>query len=142
VLTDVQLEALLVEAHRAIEEAATQAAEVIAGVRAVPDLAYPPNGGLTEAEASLVNAGMRGAEAVAALRKIVADAAAAPLFRLLTLIDGVADPEDWKGNWLPLDLRDAPEETDQPMLHDALFESYWAWVERRGDRGWRLDSAE
>jgi hypothetical protein len=141
VLTDAQREALLVEVHRAIEEAATQAAEVIAGIGAVQDLDYPPNGGLTETEASSLRAGARGVEAVAALRKIVADAAATPLFKLFALIDGVADPEHWDGEWSPIELSDAAEDADQPMLHDALFESYWAWVERRGDPGWRLDSA-
>ena len=141
-LADAKREALLVEVHRAIEEAATQAAEAIAGVTPVPDPAYPPNGGLSEAEASLITAGARGAEAVGAIRKVIADAAAAPLFRLFALIDGVGDPEAWNGNWLPLELREAPEGTYQPMLHDELFESYWSWVERRGNRGWRLDSAE
>lgn len=141
-LADAKREALLVEVHRAIEEAATQAAEAIAGVTPVPDTAYPPNGGLSKAEASLITAGARGAEAVGAIRKIIADAAAVPLFRLFALIDGVGDPDEWNGNWLPLELCEAPEDADQPMLHDELFESYWAWVERRGDRGWRLDSAE
>ncbi len=141
-LTDAKRGALMVEVHRAIEEAATQAAEAIAGVKPVRDLAYPPNGGLNELEVSLIKAGARGAEAVGAIRKIVADAASVPLFRLFALIDGVGDPEQWQGDWLPLELRDAPDDTDQPMLHDELFESYWSWMERRGNRGWRLDSAE
>jgi hypothetical protein len=141
VLSDEKREALLVEVHRAIEQAATQAAEAIAGVRPVPAFGYPPNGGLNDAEASLLRAGARGAEAVPALRKVIADAASVPLFRLFTLIDAVGDPDDWEGDWLPLQLREAPEDEDQPMLHDELFESYWTWVERRGDPGWRLDSA-
>lgn len=141
-LSDGRREALLIEVHRTIEEAATQAAEVIAGVQPIAAVGYPPNGGLSEAEASLVRSGGRGAEAVPALRKIVAEAASAPIFRLFTLIDGVGDPEDWDGEWSPIELREASDDEDQPMLHDELFESYWAWVERRGDPGWRLDSAE
>jgi hypothetical protein len=141
--TEAQREALLVEAHRAIEEAATRAAEMIAGVRPLEELAYPPNGGLTGAEESALSDGATGPDAVAPLRKIIADAAAAPLFKVFALIDGVADPEDWDGDWLPMQLSEIEEGDVEPeMLHDAFFDAYWTWVGQRPDEAWRLDTTD
>jgi len=142
-VADARRAALLVEVHRAIEEAASQAAELLAGVSSEPDLAYPPNAGLDATELSSLAQASARPEAVAAIRKVVADAAAAPLFHLFALMDGVTEPDDWQGEWLPVDLSDASEDAPaRPMLHDDLFESYWSWVAKRPNVGWRLDTAD
>ena len=142
-LTDARRAALLVEVHRAIEQAAGQAAELLAGVSSEPDLAYPPNAGFSAPELSTLTQGLAGPEAVGAIRKVVADAAAAPLFHLFALMDGVAEPEDWQGEWAPVDLSETPEDGPaKAMLHDEFFETYWSWVAKRPNVGWRLDTAD
>jgi len=142
-ISDARRAALLMEVHRAIEEAASQAAELLARVSAEPNLAYPPNAGLDATARSVLTQAPSRPEAVAAIRKVVAAAAAAPLLHLFALMDGVAEPDDWQGEWPPVDLADATDDDPaRPMLHDELFESYWSWVAKRDDVGWRLDSAD
>jgi hypothetical protein len=139
-LTDQQRNALFVEVHREIEAAAVKASDAIAGLRPV-DIVYPPNGGLTPSEHAALAAGLRGPELQAALRKIIADAAATPLFTFLTLLDGVADPVSFPGPWLPFHIAEATDdEHEHLMLHDVLFDSYWLWRDRRPDPGWCLDT--
>ena len=140
-LDDKQREALFVTVHREVEAAATKAAEVIAGQMARPDLAYPPNGGLTPAEGDALAAVSLGPEAQAAVRKVVADAAAAPLFAFLSLLDGVADPDRFDGSWGPFHIAPATDaEYESLMLHDVLFDTYWLWRDRRPNPGWALDT--
>ncbi len=68
---------------------------------------------------------------ISAIRKIVADAAAYPLFHLFALFDGVADPSGLK-EWFGVDLC-SPSEEDRDLLHDHFFETYWDWVKKRGN---------
>ena len=109
-LDDKERAALFLELHREIELTAHRAAEVLAGLKAPGDVLYPPNGGLTDRE--LAGFGRGGADAVAAYRKIVADAMAGPIHRLLCLI------------------------------HDVFYDTYWLWRDRRPDPGWALDTFE
>jgi hypothetical protein len=141
VLNDKQREALFLAVHREIEAAATKAARVIAGRSPGGDLAYPPNGGLTAAEGGALASVSLVPEAEAAVRKVVADAAAAPLFSLLSLLDGVTDPEGFEGPWGAFHVAPATDtEYESLMLHDVFFDTYWLWRDRRPDPGWSLDT--
>ncbi len=141
VLTDKQRDALFVEVHREIEEAATRAAEIIAGVKSPTAVAYPPNGGFTTEERAYLGNAATAPGAVAALRKVIADAAATPVFKLLSLLDGVSDPEAFDGKWGAFHIAPATDtEHEELMLHDVLFDTYWLWRDRRPNPGWSLDT--
>jgi hypothetical protein len=134
-------DALFIEIHRAIEDAATRTA---AALRAgTMDLSYPPNAGLSAAERAALESLSVTPDLETALRKVIADASSVPLFRLFTLLDGVGDPEGYGDLWLGLVLS-RPGEDEEPgeMLHDEFFESYWEWRKRRPDPGWKLDAYE
>lgn len=131
-LEEVRSVVLLLEMHREIEAAATKAVgELIKGEH---NLQYPPNGGFTERERLALKSMPKSPELESALRKIIADAAAWPLFHLFCLADGVIDPDVNALSQVPQD--------DGMMLHDALYDSYWAWRKQRPDPGWRLDNYE
>jgi hypothetical protein len=98
VLSDAQFEALMAEIHAAIEEAAVEAVEAL-GPDGKPDPIYPPGVALTEEERAALAAVNPGS----ALRKLIADAAAKPMFRLFALLDGLADP-DVDDFWPPWEL--------------------------------------
>ena len=140
-LTEKQRTALLTDLHREIESVATRAVRVMAGTRETPDLAYPPNGGLTPVESAAL-ASIPGNPALeSALRKMVADAAAGAVFHLFCLIDGVADPINYEGTWMPLPVGKG-KDADGGMLHDQFVDSYWHWRKQRPDPGWLLDNYE
>src|SRR5689334_13009335 len=94
---------LLVEAHRYIERAADETVDKVGrGRRSAiqqnllidPEalVAYPPNGGLSDEEDEALRSMQLSPVQRAALRKVVADGAAAALFHFLNLIDGTGDP--------------------------------------------------
>jgi hypothetical protein len=143
-------EVLLIETHRAIRSAAVAAVAKIGNAQLpVPGLgagilqagaiiSYPPadavNRGLSEAEVEAVAKVELTADARSALTKIVADAAASAFSEVFCLLDGVADPqvqrvEEWYGATL-----DERGETNDQMLHDAFFESYWKYRALVGER--------
>jgi len=98
---------------------------------------------LRDEDAAVLRSASQGAVALPGLRKIIADAMAAPVFRLCCLIDGVADPDDAEGAWPTFHLAEADENAHEHlMLHDAFFDSYWLWRDRRPDPGWKLDTFE
>jgi hypothetical protein len=133
-LEDIDRHALFNELHRSIEQSATVTVEQL--MAGSPDLSYPPNHGLTaEEEAALATIDKTPAMA-SALRKLIADSAAAPIFELLCLVEGVTDAE------IPEDVQEADERVKELMLHDGFNESYWAWRRRRPDPGWKLDTYE
>lgn len=122
------------ELHRTIERSA--AAAVAHLMTGTPDLAYPPNHGFSRDETAAIASIPKTPAMESALRKLVASAAASPVFHLLCLADGVADPA-------PLaDVQDSDSTVAGLMLHDGFYESYWAWRRRRPDPGWRLDAFE
>ena len=136
-MTNDELDSLFLEIHREIESAGSRAAEHLSR-GAAPELTYPPNCGLTPAELDALRTIRHTPVLESAMRKVFADAAAAPIFHLLCLLDGVADPVDFDRPWSPTALHS--DENDL-MLHDRLGESYWAWRERR-TADWRLDTLD
>src|SRR5205823_11394396 len=133
-LTEYQRKALFLEIHRAIESNATYVAGKLSAAQP-PGLCYPPNGGFTDAEQRALRQLPAGKDLESALRKVIASAAYGPLFRLFCLLDGVGDPQDYDGVWLGAVIEPVPDddeepEEEQPMLHDALCETYWDWREK------------
>jgi hypothetical protein len=135
VLSDAQFEALMVQVHKEIEDAAVQAVSALSGGK--PDLFYPPNAGFTAEEQEALAALPAPSPALAgALRKVIADAAAKPLFGLFVMLDGVSEPEG-VDDWPVWEL--TPSREDNENFHDEWLDAYWTWRERRPDPGWRLD---
>ena len=122
---------LLVGMHQAIAEAADTALAMIenSGIEPI----YPPGVELSDREISSV-ANLRLSEDTrSALRKIVRDAAGRPVFHLLALVDGVADPDHWMQSdpWLGLDISPRKQGArDSQMWHDDFFETYWDFESR------------
>jgi hypothetical protein len=136
-MTDAIRAALLREAHHSIAEAAD------AGIARITDakggavtLDYPPadqqsvDHMLTAAEATALARIAASDAASTGLRKLLREAASAPLFHLFSLLDGVADPRDWDGNvWSGADLVPSQDDEDREMLHDAFLDSYREFVD-------------
>ncbi len=133
-LKDIDRNALFHEMHRSIEEAATVAVNQLTAGE--PQLTYPPNHGLLPDELAALDAIPKTPAMERALRKLIADAAAYPIFHLLCLTDGVSDPTEVS------DVDERDRVAAAMMLHDGFYESYWAWRRRRPDPGWRLDAYE
>jgi hypothetical protein len=129
--------ALLVELHRAIDEAADAALDVIES-RGI-ELVYPPGVKLTAEEIAALAELRVSPAARSALGKVLRNEAAGPLFELFTLVDGVSDPRGWPGpeTWLGVVLTPrvadgSDEDEGRPeMWHDQLFESYWEYQRAR-----------
>lgn len=139
-MTEKQRTALMTDLHRQIESAAVRAAQAIVGSQETPHLTYPPNGGLTPVERAALTSLTRSPALDSALRRVVADAAADAIFHLFCLLDGVADPINYTGTWMPLPV--GKGNADGGMLHDEFMGSYWEWRSQRPDAGWRLDNFE
>ena len=138
-LAEEQRQALLVDLHRSIEESASETVEWLRAGADEPFLSYPPNGELSEEEWRALE-GLVSTDVVATgLRKLVANAAAGPLWTLFALLDAVGDPESYDGEWMPLEL--VPSE-DGENFHELWLEAYWDWRRRRPDPGWKLDTHE
>jgi hypothetical protein len=133
-LDGIDLHVVFHEMHRSIEEAASAAARDF--MEGAPDLTYPPNHGFLPDELEALASLPRTAALEGALRKLIADAAAYPLFHLLSLADGIVDAPELD------DVQPGERIAGEIMLHDGLYESYWSWRRRRPDPGWRLDTYE
>jgi hypothetical protein len=127
--------ALLVDVHRLIDKACTEAIE---GLDKQTELAYPPGGPGT----TRLNTGEQQALSVlsvtqkTALRKVMADAIASAFFGFFTVLDGVGDPHEWKGStWVGLDLDPAKGAAYRPMLHDEFYETYWLFYKKHAGAG-------
>jgi len=119
-------------------------------------LSYPPNSGFTTAEGNALSGIPQVPGMESALRKTIASAAAAPLFRLLSILDGVADPPlgapDEAGRcWLGAQIEPnrwngeaeaIAKRESLGFLHNQFYESYWTWRNKRSDPGWKLDTHE
>ncbi|HYG83059.1 MAG TPA: hypothetical protein VD861_21865 [Pyrinomonadaceae bacterium] len=140
-MTEQEKEALLIEVHRYIEDAATRTA---AALRAGSvGILYPPNGGLTDAEQAALASLTVTPDLESALRKVIADAASIPLFHFFCLLDGVGTPQEYDGGWIGLALSRPNEDEDQgDFLHDEFNDTYWTWRKVRPDPGWKLDTYE
>lgn len=80
-------------------------------------------------------------ELKSALRKVFADQAAAVVFNLFSIIDGVSEPNPETNNWTEVLLIDKPVDYDEyaEFLHDDFYGTYWDWRKQREDIGWKLD---
>jgi hypothetical protein len=138
-LSDEERRALLVEVHKLIETAADQAVRRISGREPVGVLTYPLGGRLTAAEAEALGRGAGTPEAVRALRRVVADAVAGPVYDLLAMIDGAREPEGWEIRWRPFEVTTAEAGSPPGILHTAFQETYQEWQRLRPDPGWSLE---
>src|SRR5690349_20521555 len=97
-----EVEALLIETHRAIASSAADAARAL--VTRNYELTYPPNMTLTSVERFALASIAASPEMESALCKVIANATSAAFFRMFACIDGVGDPQTYDGEWLGLDL--------------------------------------
>jgi hypothetical protein len=98
-------------------------------------LAYPPSeeGRLTDEELAALSALQIPEAARSAIRKVVRDAASASLFQLFCLLDSVGDPALVpQADWSAVNLVPAQGADYRSMMHDDFFDSYWRYVEVRG----------
>lgn len=96
-------------------------------------MAYPPGAKLSAAEAAALRAIALDGVARAALGKLATSVCSMPIFDLLALFDGAADPAATEGDFWPGVELIAGGEEDRPMLHDEFFESYEEYVRERDD---------
>lgn len=140
-ISEKQKHALFIEIHKTIEEATVAAVE---GLSSLPNLqlAYPPNGGLSDEEKSALAKLSISSVQKNALRKIVADAASYPVFHLLTLLDGVSDPGGYEEIWpgFVLEPKSEDYESIDSFLHDEADGVYWDWRKIRPSTDWKLDN--
>lgn len=129
---EINRHAMFHEMHRAIEESATDVAQKLTHGQA--ETCYPPNGGFSTEELAALKSIPRSGAMESALRKVIADAAAYPVFHLFCLIDGVCDTPQIE------DIQECDQTAVDILLHDGLYDSYWAWRRRRPNPGWRLDN--
>lgn len=124
-----------------VEDCARKTASAIFSNDPAATLSYPPNCGLTPAETAALNGVAHSAQLESALRKLIADAVASGLFGVLSLIDGVMDPDKRFGKWGGVVLEDlnADDDSHREMLHDAFFDAYWNWRRLRPEKKWKLD---
>lgn len=114
---------LLSEMHRAIEDSTRHAMQLLVGGEGA--LTYPPGVDLSKAERSAIGALALSPTARSALEKLLRDAAAAPLFHLFALLDGVADPRDWPGTWPGATITTLRGEgSAESMWHDDFYGTY------------------
>ena len=140
-LSPAQMDALMLDVHRGIEDAARHATNALVADAKVPRLSYPPNGGLSDQERVALTGLADTPVTVSGLRKLIADAIAGSFFTFFNLLDGTGDPMHLHGDdWPGFELVEA--ENGGQMLHEYFFETYWAWRDRRPDPGWRLDNLE
>jgi len=119
---------LLAEMHRAIDAAASDGLAMLQ-LRGI-EPAYPPGVELSDAELTSLASLTLTVLQRSAIEKVLRDVASRPLFQLLSLVDGVADPARWDGPWLGAHITEATEESSEgAMWHDDFFESYWAYLE-------------
>jgi hypothetical protein len=134
------VQALLLESHRCVDDAAEETMMKIGAPRRRPLpkegeidteslLVYPPNGVLSPEEEQALRAMKLSTVERSALKKLVADGCATAFFHFFNLIDATGDPEvrpprgRWAGAWVV-----APKgDRDRDMLHDGFLESYDAY---------------
>lgn len=141
-LRDEERTTLLLEVHKLIETAADQAVRRISGREPVGTLTYPLGSRLTAAETAALGQVAATPEAVRALRRVVADAVAGPVYDLLAMIDGAREPEGWEVPWRPFEVKAATAGSPPGVLHTAFRETYQEWQRLRPDPGWSLEGGE
>ncbi|WP_417352558.1 hypothetical protein [Flavobacterium alkalisoli] len=115
-LSDSNLNSLMLEIHNSINSYSNELSE---------NVTYPPGGELTEAEKEELKKISNNPVLKSALQKITADTAAAVVFDIFCLIDGVTDPADeWTGIKLEDIAEDEEPEPEEMMLHDKFYDTY------------------
>lgn len=120
--------ALFYEMHKAMEESSMDAVDTL-GRLASSDLNYPPGVELTASELAALKGLTLSVDARSALKKVIKDACAYPLFNLFCLLDSVSDPEDidpWRG----LSLCEKQDEDDE-FMHDEFGGSFHAYYTKK-----------
>ncbi len=132
-MSDSHRNALVIETHRIIRDAARNAVAKLGQGAETAEITYPPESGLTEPQKDSLGAMRLSGSTLDALEKVVADACAASFFSFFCLVDGVADPEVTPQEpWLGMDIVEPSTDADREMLHDAFYDSYWRFKERVG----------
>jgi hypothetical protein len=126
-MTSEQLWAVLLpEIHTAIATEAEALRQFFADTSEAPTLTYPPGVEFSPQETAALRELAITSDAATGLVKLATSACAGPIFQLLTLLDGVADPQaETSDTWLGADLT-LPGDGDRPMIHDEFFDSYWS----------------
>jgi len=137
--------ALMVQVNSDIEEAAQGAVQSLLDDSFQSKMSYPPNHGFTTDELAALRTLKTIPNLEPALRKIIAEAASFPVFRVFEYIDGVADLND--DSWRGVCLIDRPHEdddadVDDTSYHDKVSAYYWDWRKMRPTREWKLDVLE
>src|SRR5262249_45753367 len=139
IMTDAQRNLLFLELHKHIERVAQETAESLVGLREPATVTYPPNGGLTSDEAMSIRSHARDVESLGALRKLIADAVAAPVFHLCALLDGVSDPKDAEGEVMGCRVLTATASSTTRLMMDCRIASSGTCSKRAAARsGLRL----
>ncbi len=123
------IHSLLLETHAAIEAAAEDSISNLTS----PEVGYPPNAGFTDSELTALKKLNLSEDAKTGLIKLIRDACSYPVFHLLSLMDGVTDPDssdldEWEGVSLSPKQED---DEDGEMMHEAFFDSYWDYEKTR-----------
>ncbi|RZM23833.1 MAG: hypothetical protein EOO88_24880 [Pedobacter sp.] len=143
-LSKKNVEPVLLDLNRNIELYADRGVDMIFSASDRSNINFPPNGGLTESESKQLDLIGANEDLKSAIRKIIANASAGVVFQLLTVVDGVATPDNAGPDWTGLKLidEDFSEVSGDygDMLHDSFFESYWPWLEQRPPNTWKLDN--
>ena len=141
-LSQTNLKTLLISLHEIIESGANYYAERLFDGEGTDILQYPPNNGFTVDESNSLTKLNNDTNLKSALRKILANCSAGALFEVLSMIDGVSDPNPRNGNWSELCFVDKTDELaeDAIMLHDEFYATYWDWMEIRPESDWKLDT--
>jgi hypothetical protein len=135
-------QALMIQVNADIEEAAQSAAHSLIDESFQGKISYPPNHGFSQEDLTALDALKVIPNLESALRKVIADAASYPIFRVFEYIDGIADPNN--DAWLGIYLVERPhEDTDVEIedtsYHDSISAHYWDWRRLRPTKEWKLD---
>ena len=128
-MVEKEIEALLLEAHKAIEETARHAVGEI--VLRQYKISYPPDENLTIGEQKALAELGAEPDLINALRKVFLDAAAYPVFHLFSVMDGVTDPQRYDGFWPGIQIGHRNEDDNESFLHDEFYASYERWRNQR-----------
>jgi hypothetical protein len=125
------MERLWADVHRTIANSAASVVEAVGAGAKEPQPFYPPGIRLTASEREALRALELSDDGQAALMKVVTSACATPVFQLMCLFDGVADPSltaDSGDVWTGVDLKRRDDDDDHEVLHDEFLESFWTYA--------------
>jgi hypothetical protein len=101
------------------------------------ELLYPPkpDGEFTQNDIEVIKKIKEIPGIQSVLEKIVSDASASVIFKLLNYLDRTGDPSPQFGEWAGVALVDMPDDDSYEgpvsMNHDVFYEAYWDWKEKK-----------